>query len=83
MRHPLPQNSFINGAMSNGYGAPVYPRDTGIWSPLPLSVHCSALLHCSANQISSECCLEVTAQDGYQMIHGPSGSAHSPPIGDR
>ena len=63
-------------AMSNGYGALIYHRDTGIWSSPRIPVHCFVLLHCSANQISSECCLEVTAQDGYRMLHGPSGSAH-------
>ena len=31
------------------------------------SVHCSDLLHCSANQISAECCLE------FAQIWGPSG----------
>ena len=41
--------------MSDGYRALIYPRDTGIWSSTPFSVHCFVLLHCSANQISSEC----------------------------
>ena len=45
--------------MSNGYKALIHPRDTGIWSSPPFSVHCFVLLHCSAIQISSECCLEV------------------------
>ena len=32
--------------MSNGYRARIYPRDTGIWSSLRISVHCFDLLHC-------------------------------------
>ena len=33
------------------------------------------LLHCSTNQTSPECCLEVTAQGGYRMCGcgGPGG----------
>ena len=52
------------GAMSNGYRARIYPRDTGIWSSPTFSVHCIVSLHCSASQISSECCLEPPAGGG-------------------
>ena len=76
-----PACSPSEGATSNGYRALIYPRDTGIWSSPTFSVHCIVSLHCSASQISSECCLEVTAQGGYRMFHEPSGSAHPPPIG--
>ena len=71
----------LGGGMSNGYRARIYPCDTGIWSSPTFSVHCIVSLHCSASQISSECCFEVTAQGGYRMFHGPFGSAHPPPIG--
>ena len=68
-------------AMSNGYRARIYPRNTGIWSSPSFSVHCIVSLQCSTSQISSKCCLEVTAHGGYRMFHGPSKSAHPPPIG--
>ena len=67
--------------MSNGYEAPKYPRDTGIWSSPPFRVHGFALLHCSANQTSPGCCLEFTIHYGYRMLHGLSGSAQPPPTG--
>ena len=62
---PLVPPHKLGGAMSNGNRARMYPRDTGIWSSPSFSVHCIVSLHCSASQISSECCLEVTAQGGY------------------
>ena len=59
--------------MSNGYWTRIHPHDTGIWSWPPSIVHCFALPHCRGNQISSECFLDITAQDGYRMFLGPFG----------
>ena len=38
-------------AMSNGYRARIYPRDTGIWSSPSFSVHC--IVSCTAAQARS------------------------------
>ena len=65
--------------MSNGYWTRIHPRDTGVWSWPQSTVHCFALPHCSANQISSECFLDITAENGYRMFLGPSGLAHPLP----
>ena len=42
------------------------------WSS-PHSVQCFALLHCSANQISAECCLAFATPGGYRKFLGYLG----------
>ena len=50
--------------MSNGYWTRIHPRDRGVWSWPQSTVHCFALPHCSANQISCECFLDITCRGG-------------------
>ena len=47
--------------------------DTGIWSSPTFSVDCIVSLHCSASQISAECCLEVP-MGLYGDLWGPMGT---------
>ena len=52
--------------------ARIRPRVTGAWSS-PHSVQCFALLHCSANHISAECCLAFATPRGYRKFLGCLG----------
>ena len=78
---PLAQTLFphpvliLFGAMRQrilGSHTPPCHSVTGAWSS-PHSVQCFALLHCSANQISAECCLAFATPGGYRKFLGCLG----------
>uniref|UniRef100_A0A7S4LIZ4 Uncharacterized protein n=1 Tax=Eutreptiella gymnastica TaxID=73025 RepID=A0A7S4LIZ4_9EUGL len=69
------KTSHAPGAMTSGFELPRMI----LTSCQTHSAQCSQIVlpscHCSANQSSTECCIEFTARGGYRMFHGLSGSA--------